>query len=580
MRVLWMLNRPSYLHTFGSTITEMGRRGHEVQILFTAGGAEDAQASSGSAPGGEANGSAAPATAAPDASSTDAWGKELDEDGFAELPNAAEDPDAAGLTDAAEDDSSELGMEGELLASVLADGRVSHRFWSRPPVDRQDRDLLRLRDWQDYLHFLEPFFQGTTKLRARSGGRLPDTLHSMSDAIASEPQLVAALRHALAVSERVAARTPKPQLRSLIDQERPDVVVTTTPFGRFTPQLEIARAAAVAGLPVVYAPKSWDNLVTAGVVHFLPTRTAVWNKFQKLEAIKVHGIPASTVVVTGAPAFDVWFDNPPSTPRGEWCAEIGFDPGRPYLLYVCSSPFITPNEEEQIEQWLVALRASRIPTLSRIQVLVRPHPKNVLQAERLERFADVKIYPQPGEMPLDDRTRRSYASSLRHSSAVVGVNTSALIESAIFGRNVHVYLSERYRATQEGTLHFRHLVDNGLLQLSESFDDHFSRLAGDLERHSDQRSDGTNRFLKSFVRPGGLTRPATPRLADAIETVPRAVPDQSLEALGVGRATEQLNAVVRAVGRAAKQRRHAPATEAVAVDADSVARKQRRRGLL
>jgi hypothetical protein len=572
MRVLWTLNRPSFLHGFGSTIIEMAQRGHEVQILFTSFSAAQPQASGVPAPGVDANGAAALAPAAPDATSTDPLDDELAEDELAEV------------VDVAEDDPVEAEMEDALLASVLANGGISHRFWPRPPVDRRDRQLLRLRDWQDYLHYLEPSFAGTTKLRARAGGRLPETLHGMTDAIAGEPELVAALRHALSVTERVAAREPKQQVRSLIKEERPDVVVVTTPFGRFTPQLELARAAAVAGIPVVYAPKSWDNLVTAGLVHFLPTRTAVWNKFQKVEAIKVHGIPGRTVVVTGAPVFDEWFDDPPTTTRAAWCAEIGFDPDRPYLLYACSSPFITPNEEEHIEQWLTALRSCGIDALARVQILVRPHPKNVLEAERLEAFADLKIHPQPGEMPLDARTRRAYANSLRHSAAVIGVNTSALIESAIFGRNVHVYLSERYRDTQEGTLHFRHLIDNGLLQLTESLDEHFSRLADDLDRPADQRSERADRFLKSFVRPGGLSKPATPRLADAIETVPRPVADEPLEALGVEMATERLNAVLRAVGREAKRRSRsadtAPAATPLEVDPDRAARKQRRGGLL
>ena len=38
------------------------------------------------------------------------------------------------------------------------------------------------------------------------------------------------------------------------------------------------------------------------------------------------------VVVTGAQCYDEWFDWTP-TPRAEFCARVGLDPERPYVLY-------------------------------------------------------------------------------------------------------------------------------------------------------------------------------------------------------------------------------------------------------
>ena len=50
--------------------------------------------------------------------------------------------------------------------------------------------------------------------------------------------------------------------------------------------------------------------------------------------------------VTGAQAYDHWFAIRPSTTREEFCARVGLPPDRPYLLYLCSSPFIAPREVE------------------------------------------------------------------------------------------------------------------------------------------------------------------------------------------------------------------------------------------
>ena len=51
-----------------------------------------------------------------------------------------------------------------------------------------------------------------------------------------------------------------------------------------------------------------------------------------------------------------------------------------------------------------------------------------------------------------------FFDSLAYSAAVVGINTSALIESAIAGKNVFTILAPEFRGTQEGTLHFHYLV--------------------------------------------------------------------------------------------------------------------------
>jgi hypothetical protein len=48
----------------------------------------------------------------------------------------------------------------------------------------------------------------------------------------------------------------------------------------------------------------------------------------------------------------------------------------------------------------------------------------------------VGIWPRAGANPVDSEARADYYDSMFHSVAVVGVNTSALIESGIVGRPV------------------------------------------------------------------------------------------------------------------------------------------------
>jgi hypothetical protein len=129
------------------------------------------------------------------------------------------------------------------------------------------------------------------------------------------------------------------------------------------------------------------------------------------------------------------------------------------------------------------------------------------------------VWPRFGEAPHDDASYSNYFDSIYHSVAVVGINTTAQIESAIVGRPVHTLLADEFRATQEGTLHFRYLKaeDIGHLLVAGSFEEH----AEQLEQSLRGRDDGgrNEHFLRRFVRPHGLDVSATGLVVEAIEEV-------------------------------------------------------------
>ena len=74
-------------------------------------------------------------------------------------------------------------------------------------------------------------------------------------------------------------------------------------------------------------------------------------------------------------------------------------------------------------------------------------------------------------------SRADYFDSLHHSAAVVGLNTSAFIEAGIARRPVLAILPQEFSASQEGTLHFRYLIEGGLLTTSRSLEEHAAQLA-------------------------------------------------------------------------------------------------------
>jgi hypothetical protein len=77
-------------------------------------------------------------------------------------------------------------------------------------------------------------------------------------------------------------------------------------------QTDYVKSAHRVGVPVVFAPFSWDNLTNRGLIRVEPDRVLVWNDIQKKEATELHGVSPERVVVTGAPRFDEFFEMRPS----------------------------------------------------------------------------------------------------------------------------------------------------------------------------------------------------------------------------------------------------------------------------
>src|SRR5439155_22512732 len=133
----------------------------------------------------------------------------------------------------------------------------------------------------------------------------------------------------------------------------------------------------------------------------------------------------------------------------------------------------------------------------------------------LGRFGNAVVWPREGELPVTDGARTDFFDSLAHSAAVVGINTTAMIEAAIVGKSVLTVLAPDF--AQESTLHFDYLLEEngGFLHVASSLEEHVGQLVQTLDE-SETGGDRRRRFVESFVRPHGLARAATPILADEV----------------------------------------------------------------
>jgi len=119
---------------------------------------------------------------------------------------------------------------------------------------------------------------------------------------------------------------------------------------------------------------------------------------------------------------------------------------------------------------------------------------------------------------VDPDNRADFFDSLSHAAAVVGINTSAMIEAAIVGTPVFSLLAPEFAGTQEGTIHFHHLLpeNGGCVRIASTLDEHVAQLNERLADTAEARAE-TRRFVASFVRPHGIEKPATQIFADVLE---------------------------------------------------------------
>jgi len=388
-----------------------------------------------------------------------------------------------------------------------------------------------VRSATDYVRYGTPEYRDARALRDRAAERVPAVLRwFLTLPGVRSPAGLRAVSRLLLLIER-AIPTDR-WIADLIAGQKPDVVLVTPLVDIGSDQVEYVKAARALGIRSGLCVHSWDNLTNKGLIRILPDRVFVWNETQRQEAIAMHGVRPEDAVATGAPVYDQWFARRPSTTREEFCARTGLRADRPFLLYLCSSQFIAPDESEFIDRWVRAVRSAPDRRVREAGILIRPHPENLQPWQRFDlgELRDVVLWPRGGANPVDAGSKNDYYDSMYHAVASVGINTSAQIESGIVGRPVYSVRVPEYAGTQEGTLHFHYLLSasGGLLHMADTLDGHVAALAGALERtEADQRK--LRAFVEGFVRPRGLDTPATPILADAIESLaalPRPVPER------------------------------------------------------
>jgi hypothetical protein len=364
----------------------------------------------------------------------------------------------------------------------------------------------------DFLTYASPLYAAAPKIRERAWERTPQ----LAVAAARWPGRRVIARALDAIDRAIPTDAA---LDAFLDEHRPDLVLLSPLIELGSPQLDVLKSARRRGTRTAVAVWSWDHLTSKARLRQQPDHVIVWNDTQRHEAEALHHVPRERIAVTGAQCFDHWFGRSPSRTREQFCRDAGLADTRPFVLYVCSALFRgSPSEAAFVARWAAHLRQAPLPRVRGAGILVRPHPQRMYEWDGAptEALASAGVAFRGGH-PIDEAGRDDYFDALYYAAAVVGLNTSAMIEAAIVDRPVLTMVLPEFSENQTGTLHFRYLLDgpDAFLHAATDMDEHVAQLDAALSGRLANRNAG---FVERFIRPNGMDRAATPVFVEALES--------------------------------------------------------------
>ena len=392
------------------------------------------------------------------------------------------------------------------------EGNVDLRFAPRKRGDRWDDVAHLIRTGRTYLLYRKSIFAQANFLQDRVAETTPESVKSFLERpwIRPWPRTTDFVCRVLEF-----AIPPSESAKRFVAEVKPDVVLITpyiAPSTRY--QIEYAKAAQELGVPVGVPVYSWDNLTSKEAMQVPPDQLLVWNWTQLEEAVSLHKVPASRVTVTGGMRFSKFFDAVPRISKEEFCASVGLDPSKSIITYLGSSCTIAADEHLFLWRWLEALRAADDPALRDCNLFIRPHPGNPVIWDHWPSTLPARVALWNGR----GNDVRGVIESVGHSVAVVGINTTAMLEAAALGKPVLTVIDDELRAGQAERIHFNYLtsVAGGLVTAANSLDEHIEHLTAILA--GDSRFSGkSERFAKAFLRPPWPDRSPVKAFQKAVE---------------------------------------------------------------
>lgn len=272
--------------------------------------------------------------------------------------------------------------------------------------------------------------------------------------------------------------------KELFERYKPDLVVLTEVFS-LAPDAWIHKRAIQSGVPTVWLVRSWDNLVTKGVLPATVSKMVVWSETMREEALTLHDYAPDDVYVAGAPHLDIVTDASAIASRETFFRQIGADPSKRLITYAMAPLTKADLEfEQQVVRHLWEL-ASRDGFAEPCQIMVRCYPlRSSLVPPALENLPGL-LFDVPGrsspvftDRDINREDLRHLGATLRYSSVVVNVASTIALESVACGTPAiclgfelepRPYLRSHIRYFDQ--TYFKKLWPCGGVKLARSMDD-------------------------------------------------------------------------------------------------------------
>lgn len=148
-----------------------------------------------------------------------------------------------------------------------------------------------------------------------------------------------------------------------------------------------AREAQQQNLPVFASITNYDNIVNMGYRGYTPDCLAVWSQQMADETIRLHGIPAEKIEITGPLQYDR-FIQPLSISRDDFLKSINLDPAKKTIFFAGG---VNITRYFEIYKLFVE-QSSRISSGS-YNLVIRPYPH-------------IKLLGSPGWQVLEELFRK------------------------------------------------------------------------------------------------------------------------------------------------------------------------------
>jgi hypothetical protein len=266
---------------------------------------------------------------------------------------------------------------------------------------------------------------------------------------------------------------------------RPDLVLSTNPYS--LQELFVSHFARRAGIPVLAAIVSWDNLCYKGHLWSDYDGYIIWGPAMRKD-LKHHlpSLPEDRIIETGSPQFDFHRRSDLEWSREEFNRRIGAGSGRALITWGANVEWLFPDEPDVVAGLWKAIRDGAIP--GRPQLLVRVHPHDVadrFEAIRQECPGLLVQHPcshlngQYWWFTPDVEELALLSNTLRYSDVTVNLASSMTLDAAIFDKpviNVAYSTKPDHPHTRRIpfahlSAHYRKVAESGAVKIAYSIEE-------------------------------------------------------------------------------------------------------------